>query len=263
MTTSATGNPTTRFRAGFTLVELLSVVAIMAIVMTILGYAVSNMGGSATQVAASQVASGLSLARQLAVSKNTETRFVIANLDGATGAGLPQESFRHWTVVVSNRASGSWSMAKEWEKLPVGVVFLNIATWDYSVIKGDPITGATPGTPLPTPVFQTNGFDSGSEWRGFSSFTNLTVNAGTNGATFTIPRAPCIGFRGVGEAIYGNGRAIGGPGNVNKQEVAVRVAAGAVTPDHRIILRGTNDFCYIESDKRGRVRVRSPESYRP
>jgi hypothetical protein len=42
----------------------------------------------------------------------------------------------------------------------------------------------------------------------------------------------------------------------------VRVALGAVTPDNRITLKATNNYYYIETDVRGRVRVRSPESFR-
>jgi prepilin-type N-terminal cleavage/methylation domain-containing protein len=119
MMTSATGksrrvriHPLRWNRAGFTLVELLSVVAIMAIVMAALGYAVSNMGGPAPQVAAAQVASGLSLARQYAVAKNLETRFLICNLDGSSGSGLPPESWRYWSIIQTNRGTGKWTMLK-------------------------------------------------------------------------------------------------------------------------------------------------------
>jgi prepilin-type N-terminal cleavage/methylation domain-containing protein len=262
MMTSEIGNPSPRRRAGFTLVELLAVVAIMAIVMSILGYAVSNMGGSATQVAASQVASGLSLARQLAVSKNTETRFVIANLDGATGAALPQESFRHWTVVVSNRGGNTWTMAKEWEKLPVGVVFLNIATSAYNTINEDPI-GAVVGQPF-RPLLNTN-IASGQEWSGFTSFGSFSVSApsSSNSVAFSMVNAPAIGYKSTGEAVActgGGGSA--GFGINTGQCAAVRLAPGSSTANGEIILRSIRDYYYVETDKRGRIRARPPESYR-
>ena len=247
--------------AGFTLVELLSVVAIMAIVMGALGYAISNMGGPSTQVAAAQVASGLSLARQYAVAKNLETRFVICNLEGSSGDGLPSESWRYWTVIQTNRGSNNWTMMKEWEKMPAGVVFLNLAVGDYSVIAGDPI-GAIPGQPF-KPVFNASSLGSGKEWTGFGSFTDKAsvVVAGST-KKFSLGSVPSIGFRGTGEAVRGDGRSLDTLSGGNKTEMAIRVASGAVTPDHRITLKATNNYYYIETDRRGRVRVRSPESFR-
>lgn len=245
---------------GFTLIELLSVVAIMAIVMGALGLAIGNMGGPATQVGAAQVASGLSLARQYAVAKNLETRFVICNLQGASGDGLPPESWRHWTVIQTNRNQGDWTMLKEWEKLPAGVVFLNLASGDYSVINGDPMSGVTVGQPF-SPGFQDN-FGNGSEWKGFASTTNslkVVVAGSTKG--FKLGVSPCIGYRGVGEAVKADGRSLGTAGG-NVQELAIRVASGAVTPDNQIILKNDKNYFYVETDKRGRVRVRSPESFR-
>jgi prepilin-type N-terminal cleavage/methylation domain-containing protein len=267
MTTSATGNKKMERRsAGFTLVELLAVVAIMAIVISILGYAISNMGGSATQVAASQVASGLSLARQLAVSKNTDTRFVVANLNGATGAGLPQESFRYWTVLMTNKnatnpTQNSWFMMKEWEKLPQGVVFLNVAVANYSTITNDPI-GATVGAPF-APAFSTS-LGANNEWRGFASYGpfDVAVTNQPNVVAFRMAQAPAIGYSGVGEALYCSNSSRGIGLTVGGQAVGIRVASGAVTPDGQLTLKATNNYYYVETDRRGRVRVRSPESYR-
>ena len=266
MTTSATGRIARERPGGFTLVELLTVVAIMAIVMSILGYAVSNMGGSATQVAAAQVASGLSLARQIAVSRNTETRFVVANLNGATGTGLPQESWRYWTVLMSNRNSsgpspGAWFMMKEWEKLPQGVVFLNIATANYSTIANDPI-GATVGVPF-APSFSTS-LGANNEWRGFASFGpfDVAVTNQPNQVAFRMSQVPAIGYSGVGEALYCSNSSRGLELSAGGRAMGIRVASGAVTPDNQLILNATNNYFYVETDNRGRVRVRTPESYR-
>ena len=255
-------HPRRRNWAGFTLVELLSVVAIMAIVMGALGYAISNMGGPSTQVAAAQVASGLSLARQYAVAKNLETRFVICNLEGSSGDGLPSESWRYWTVIQTNRGSNNWTMMKEWEKMPAGVVFLNLAVGDYSVIAGDPI-GAIPGQPF-KPVFNASSLGSGKEWTGFGSFTNqIPVVVAGSTKKFTLGSVPAIGFRGTGSAVRGDGAALGTADMPSyATTMAVRVALGAVTPDNSITLKATNNYYYIETDVRGRVRVRSPESFR-
>jgi prepilin-type N-terminal cleavage/methylation domain-containing protein len=216
----------------FTLVELLMVVAIMAIVMGSLGIAISNMGGPAPQVAAGQVASGLSLARQYAVAKNLETRFIICNLQGATGPGLPPE------------------------KLPGGVVFLNLVQSGYNTINDPGILGASVGKPHKPTFSATPGID-GSEWKVFESFTNYSqINVGSS--TFKLGDTPSIGYRGVGEAVLASGKSVGSA----NQAMAIRVALGVVTPNNEIILKATNNYFYVETDKRGRVRVRSKESYR-
>ena len=268
MTTSAIGKSASLRFAAFTLVELLAVVAIMAIVMGILGVSLRNMQGPSTGVAAAQVASGLSLARQIAISKNTETRFVVyGSPTGATGAGLPPESWRYWTVISSNKnianpADNIWVMEKEWEKLPEGVVFLNLATGAYSTIAGDPI-GATVGAAF-SPQMNTN-VTSGNEWRFFQSYGTFRVSAPSapDQDRFTLTGMPVIGYLSSGEAVASAGTSRGerlplGTG----QTAAIRVAEGVAGDNGSISLRSTNNYYYVETDKFGRVRVRARESFR-
>jgi len=268
-TTSETGNSagyaSCRDHGGFTLVELLTVVAIMAIVMGVLGYAISGMGGSATQVGASQVASGLSLARQLAISKNTETRFIIADVRGG-GAGLPAESWRYWTVIMTNKraanpAVNNWIMMKEWEKLPQGVVFLNIAAASYNTINNAPI-GAVVGQAF-TPAFNTR-LPAAQEWLGFGSYGpfNLVLTNNPDLVIASLTNAPAIGYNGVGEALWCSNSSRGSLLSGASKAIGVRIAAGVVDPANQLILKNTNNSFYVETDKRGRVRVRSRESYR-
>jgi prepilin-type N-terminal cleavage/methylation domain-containing protein len=263
MTTSAIGKSASLRFAAFTLVELLAVVAIMAIVMGVLGLSLRNMQGPSTQVAAAQVASGLSLARQIAISKNTETRFVIyGSASGATGAGLPPESWRYWTVISSNKSATNnmWVMEKEWEKLPEGVVFLNIATGGYSTIEGDPVNGASIGQPF-TPRFGTGNVTDGQEWTLFASFGTFGVSAG--GASNTLTSVPVVGYLPTGEAVANGGTSRAQRlGLTTGQTAAVRVAEGFAGTDGTIRLLSTNNWYYVETDKFGRVRVRARESYR-
>jgi prepilin-type N-terminal cleavage/methylation domain-containing protein len=270
MTTSETGRPSESPqnrgpRDAFTLVELLTVVAIMAIVMSVLGFAIGSMGGSATQVAAAQVASGLSLARQLAVAQNTETRFVIADLQGADGAGLPQESFRYWTVIMTNKraanpSANTWVMMKEWEKLPQGAVFLNIANRSYNTINEATI-GATPGKPF-RPQYSMN-LPSAQEWLGFGSYGSFQLVLADNRdlVVSRLSNAPTIGFNGTGGTLYCSNSSRGLL-PASGRPVAVRVAAGASDQNNQIMLKSTNGYAYVEADSRGRIRVRNPESYR-
>jgi prepilin-type N-terminal cleavage/methylation domain-containing protein len=263
MTTSATGRRAFARACGFTLVELLAVVAIMAIVMGVLGLSLRSMQGPSTQVAAAQVASGLSLARQIAISKNTETRFVVyGSPSGATGAGLPPESWRYWTVISSNKnaANNAWIMEKEWEKLPEGVVFLNIATGGYSTVRGDPLNGVTIGQPF-TPAFSLNNVSRGEEWKRFESYGTFGISAG--GTSLQLNSVPVIGYLPTGEAVSNRGtsraeRLALGTG----QTAAIRVAEGVAGADGAIRLLSTNNYYYVETDKFGRVRVRARESFR-
>lgn len=262
--TSATGKfpaPAATARAGFSLVELLAVVAIMAIIMTVFGMSL-NVRGPSTQVAAGQVASGLSLARQIAISRNADTRFVVyGSPSGATGPGLPQESWRYWTVLRTNRdnPNNMWIMEKEWEKLPNGVVFLNIANGNYNTINVDPV-GATVGTPF-SPIMQSN-IGANSEWRGFETFSSFNVASprSPGNTAFTLANVPAVGFRGTGEVITADGVRLGGN---TARAIGVRVADGVATPSGQITLKATNNFYYVEADQAGRVRVRARESYRP
>ncbi len=252
---------------GFTLVELLAVVAIMAIVMSVLGLSLRNMQGPSTQIAAAQVASGLSLARQIAVAKNADTRFVIyGSPTGATGPGLPAESWRYWTVIRTNRsvpnpAANIWIMDKEWEKLPEGVVFLNIASGAYSTIAVDPI-GATVGKAF-APLLNTN-IGANQEWTGFTSFGtfNVSTPSAPNVPAFTLTSAPAIGYKPSGEAVECKGTPRGSGISGGGQAIAVRVAEGSSTGNGEIILRSLQNYYYVETDKFGRVRVRARESYR-
>jgi len=254
-----------RVSEGFTLVELLSVVAIMAIMMSVLALALRNMTGPSTQVAAAQVASGLSLARQIAVSRGTDTRFIIysGTPPAANNPALPSEAWRYWTVVSSNRdqPNGAWIMEKEWERLPAGAVFLNIAAGSYSTINVDPIA-AVIGQPF-APVMRSS-IGANNEWRGYESFGNFPVtirSSNTGGAVstaFSLNNAPTIGYNMSGGAVSASGAAITSPNGA----IAVRMAEGTVTADGQIVLKTTNNYHYVETDKVGRIRVRARETYR-
>lgn len=266
MMTSETGSAAScrrrELRAGFTLVELLAVVMIMAIMMGVLGLAMRSMRGPTTQVAAAQVASGLSLARQIAVSRNTDTRFIIyPATSSSSDPKLPAEPWRYWTVISSNRdQANQWFMEKEWERLPAGSVFLNIAAGGYSTINEDPIR-ATVGEPF-SPTVRSN-LGANNEWRGYESFGSFqVVTRPTDGAgsqpAFSLSGVPAIGYNMSGGGTLGSGA----PLTAGGQTIGVRVAEGVVTPDGQVMLQTTNNYHYVETDKMGRVRVRARETYR-
>ena len=210
---------------GMSLIELLVVAAIISMMAGLLALGLKGMKAPAIQGAASQVTSGLSLARQLAISKNTKAALFIAN-DTANGR-IP---YRHWSVGYSNRLTASWTVAKKWEPLPEGAFFLETVT---NTITKPPIS-QTLGTPF-TP----------------SNFTN-TTNITIDGKSFTT--LPCVMFSSDGAAaISGNATAI-----------AIRIAGGAVDTNGQVTLTSTSQYYFVETDGIvGRIRMRAPESYKP
>jgi len=258
MVISATGKSRTRFcRKGFTLVELLAVVVIMAIVFGLLAVSITQTRGPAVLVGAGQVASGLGLARQIAISKNTQTRFIIAHTNGP---GLPQEPFRYWSIISSNRDTGTWLMEKEWERLPQGIVFLNIAGRDYNTINWDPIPAEQLGKPF-EPLFAAG--SANQEWKHFTSFTTTPTRityageAAGGGTSDSFPQnMPYLGFKPTGAATIG-------PGGVGSFRLAaVRLAEGSVR-DSSLIIESTDNAAYVETDALiGKIIVRPRTSYR-
>lgn len=236
MMTSATGNKKALCAAqprqgGFSLIELLTVIVIMALIMGVVGVGITGMARPGLQTGASQVASGMSLARQLAISKNTSTAFIIAI---RTGTGMPAQPYKYWAVAVSNRATTNWSLQKDWERLPEGAVFLETLGGGYNTITPNPFSGSV-GTPfLPA---------------SFVNMTNLAGYYGTNvGSTFNFVSSPVIIFNSDGSS--------------TGSAYAVRIADGAVNGNNQVILRNTNRYFFVETDPSvGRIRVRAPESY--
>ena len=216
--------------SAFSLVELLVVMAIIGMMVGISALAVSGMRAPAVQHAADQVMSGLSLARQIAITKNTYAALLIAT---NTSSGFPSEPYRYWSVVYSNRSSTDWKFAKDWEALPNGAFFLDTrgqSGGSYAPIGGNPLADDySVGSFQPT-IFATETF---------------TINGtAISGATI-----PCIQFKSDGTKASGGGEAI-------------RIAQGSVQGGNAT-LTSLNQYYVVETDIRtGRIRMRAPDSYR-
>lgn len=220
-------------RRGFSIIELLTVVAIMAAIMGIVAVGITGMSRPGLQTGASQVASGMSLARQLAISRNTYAAFIIATT--ASGTGMPSQPFKYWAVAVSNRATTNWSLQKDWERLPEGAVFLETLGSSYKTANVNPFPGSVGSPFVPS---------------SFVNSTNLAGYYGTKTNEFSFPSLPAIIFEPNGSA--------------KSSAVAIRLADGAVDGSGNVILRNTNRYFFVETDASvGRIRVRAPESYRP
>jgi prepilin-type N-terminal cleavage/methylation domain-containing protein len=177
-----------RRRRGFTLVELLVVVGLMAVVMavTIAGLQ-SSSGGAKMRTALLQLKSTLSLARQYAITRR-EPIFVTFPEAGDLAV--------HWNnnVELRNRLSyqayNVWSPSdgyiSEWIYLPRGVIF----HWTMAPVNGSIYNVFRPGT-----VANENRFN---------------ITAGTSSGP-TIPshgRMPCVAFLPNGRLNQTGGKTI-------------------------------------------------------
>jgi prepilin-type N-terminal cleavage/methylation domain-containing protein len=217
--------------SAFSLVELLVVIAIIGMMVGLSALAVSGMRAPALQHAADQVMSGFSLARQIAITKNTRAAFLVATNTNA-GSGLPAEPFRYWSVVYSNKGANNWSFAKDWEALPNGAIFWEIL----------PNSAAGPRNNYNT--LNTNPFQTNKPSFAYSNYTIVSGNSTIiNNGSFADTE-----FKSSGTVLGG-------------VVVAIRICEGAVL-NGNATLTSTNRYYFIESNSRtGRIRMRAPESY--
>ena len=223
-----------REMSAFSLVELLVVMGIIGMMVGLSALAVSGMRAPAVQHAADQVMSGLSLARQIAITKNTQAALLIAN---RTNTGFPTNGpYRHWSVVYSNRGTtGNWTIAKDWEELPNGAVFGELLGGTYKTLNVNPYS-LKPGDTISASQFTAN--------------TTFTVFKDTNNTPAIISSTiiPCIRFSNDGSA-SGTGEAI-------------RIVPGSAMGGNATIT-GNQSYYFVETDSSiGRIRMRSPENYK-
>jgi prepilin-type N-terminal cleavage/methylation domain-containing protein len=244
--------PRSRRSAAFTLVELLTVVAIMAIVMGILAMSLSQGQGRGVQMAAAQVASGMGVARQTAITRNTDAMFIIAPRSGSSSTDFfPAEPFRYWAVVYSNRGTNTWALATDWNELPAGTVFMGLSGQGYKTINWN-TDGEIPqpGTPFRPRI----AVSTKAEWQHFNSFTNMSLALPTGSTNLLL--VPFIGFKS-------NGRGFAVTGPTHMAIVLGEGVSQAAVAEAQIVLRSTNNITHVETDSRaGRIVVRPRDSYR-
>jgi prepilin-type N-terminal cleavage/methylation domain-containing protein len=227
--------------SAFSLVELLVVMAIIGMMVGLSALAVSGMRAPAVQHAADQVMSGLSLARQIAITKNTQAALLIAD---QTTTGFPTNGpYRHWSVVYSNKGATTWTIAKDWEELPNGAVFYEVrgafgSTPGYSSLNA----ASNAMTQVPGDIIPASNFTSRN------ASTNFSIVTSGNTTTATIP---CIRFKSDGSVA-----------NASTAGMAVRIVPGSVMGGNAT-LTGNQTYYFVETDSAiGRIRMRAPESYK-
>lgn len=249
----------------FSLVELLTVAAIMGMLAGVAAISLRGMRSPALASAANEVASALKSARQMAIASGRKHVMVIPIATNTLTTNL----FRSYAIFeelpvgetaneppfgINNRPNPVYLAKTDWRTLPDGTLFCNISTATYNTINLDPFTGATLGN-LFTPLAQAG--TSGSEWRFFESFFpsfEVCRADNLNSPIATLRNVPFVGFFPTGRAYYFN------PGN--RQGSGIRLVQGFVK-NNEIAITDTNNFYTVETDPNvGRVRVRNRESYR-
>jgi prepilin-type N-terminal cleavage/methylation domain-containing protein len=233
-------------RRGFTLVELLTVIAIIAVLTALAATALRTVQSTSLQTAARQVSNTLQLARQYAINLRVNTRVIIAVDDTVGNDDL---ICRAYAVCKEERdpdtgATTGWILMEDWRFLPQGIVFSD---------QGNIGTVDVPDSP---PLKQTRALDVEPP-DGFKDIETIAVKYpdGSSAGTWTACYAE-FKSTGMASSFTSSGGFARG----------IRLIQGSVlNPSTREILCVNNaNWVYIEYDLYGgRVRLRYRDEYRP
>ncbi|MFU8892937.1 MAG: Tfp pilus assembly protein FimT/FimU [Luteolibacter sp.] len=118
-----TQSPNRRGRKGFTLVELLTVIAVVSILMTAGAIGLKNLSsGKSVGSAVTQAEAMFHFARQAAVANNTSSRVLIAKSLAGSGA-RHSDDLRRILVAIYDTETSQWELTDRGEFLPQDVFF--------------------------------------------------------------------------------------------------------------------------------------------
>ncbi len=109
--------------SGFTLVELITVIAVVSILMTVGAIGINNLtSGKGVGSAVSQAEAIFHFARQSAVANNTRTRVLIAKSLAGSGQRHPDD-LRRMLVAIFDPEDNRWKLTDRGDFLPQHVYF--------------------------------------------------------------------------------------------------------------------------------------------
>jgi len=109
---------------GFTLVELLVVLVIMAVLAAIAIPTLSNIAGRSISMAVPTLTSTLRLARQYAVTKRQNVWLVFPSVQSDVPLEEAEKLLRSYAVITRDRKTKGYQYIADWKYLPPGVSFL-------------------------------------------------------------------------------------------------------------------------------------------
>jgi prepilin-type N-terminal cleavage/methylation domain-containing protein len=261
VTTSLAGNREVAARlGGFSLMELLVVVAIMGMIAGTAAISLRGLRSPAMASAASEVASALKATRQMAVSSGRKTYFVVAH---PQANDFTTNWFRAYAILeeirpgeetrespfVQNTNSESFFIAKtDWKVLPDGIFFNDLIAAGYKTMNEN-VLQLNLGQPSPRPL-------DGNTKPSFMSSTNFSVRDAKNPTKVLGSfQAPFFSFLPDGRASWAGAFSFG--------QAGIRLVQGFVRKKE-LAVTDLNNYYFVEVDGFvGRIRVKSKDEYRP
>jgi len=164
-----------KYKHGFSLIELLAVVAIMAVLATLLAPAMQGFTSpTGRKGAVIIVMNALEQARVSAIESNRESVVLFWKKNGV--AGFPPDEPDSVMILRKDQTNTTWEPLTRWVKLPNGVLFHGEDTTSAILTNTVTTTSLSPSLPTPLP--------------GSPATTNLrVVRFSTSGAVLS-PSAP-------------------------------------------------------------------------
>ena len=209
-------------RSGFSLVELLTVIVIIALTASLVVPAFTSLGkSSALSVSANQVANLVNRARENAMSKNAMTALVVV-----TETSLENSNRVFILLELSPRSDGSqaqpsdWKQIGKWESLLPGVL---VDPSNLSLNKSSAQAGESG---VPTPAFPTLAYHGQT----VSTYSYVVFLPGGNLLGSTSPQVMLAeGNLASGAVTYT--RPAGGGGPANYYKLTILTATGRLKID--------------------------------
>jgi type II secretion system protein H len=118
---------------GFTLIEMMVVMAIVALVLAFLVPSLGPASGRALDAATSQFKADLEQARLMAIAERTRTRILVpinnTDFSGASSSHAPwpgEITSRGYLIVSQKRTDALWRQRGKWNRFPQGVAVQSI-----------------------------------------------------------------------------------------------------------------------------------------
>lgn len=139
-------------RAGFTLVELLTVIAIMVIMGGLMVASIGSSDAARLNTGGNTLANAIMAARQNSIARNAFTAFVVKT--NTTGNYLTGDYSAYCLLQFTYNADGSpgnWTEVTPWRMLPAGIFFdkTNALTDNFLLLTSD--TSFSPSLPSSFP----------------------------------------------------------------------------------------------------------------